>query len=217
MSKINLLNNLFLPIKNYKKKVSLTLTQQKILSDLREDDIVIELGANVGNYTQLFQSFKVSLVAFEPDPKSFRILKLKKIPNCLCLNLAASTKSGKTKLFFHKNSKNISNKTDLSQASSIESGKFNINRNDFVEVQTIDIAKFIQNLGKKIKLLKCDIEGHEFEIIPHLIKTKAIHKIENFFCETHEDKIEDGRKKLNNIIEMIKSNNLLDKFDLNWH
>ena len=55
--------------------------------------------------------------------------------------------------------------------------KDNINKNEYISVEIIDIAEYIEKLSAQVDVLKLDIEGGEFEIIEHLIRTGTINKI----------------------------------------
>ena len=76
-----------------------------------------------------------------------------------------------------------------STGSSLLSSKPNVNINKSVETEVIDLANFINNIDKKIKILKVDIEGMECDLLNHLIETNAINNIELVLVETHDHKI----------------------------
>ena len=52
-------------------------------------------------------------------------------------------------------------------------------------VEVIDLIEFVQALDRRVKILKIDIEGAEFEIIEKLLDTGIYRKIDYIFCETH--------------------------------
>ena len=75
-------------------------------------------------------------------------------------------KNCKTKLYHHNNY-NVLNE-DLTQASSLKSGKENISEFNFEEVDEIDFSNFLFDINDQIELIKIDIEGYEIELINHL-------------------------------------------------
>lgn len=53
-------------------------------------------------------------------------------------------------------------------------------------VDCFDLAEFLFDLPEKV-VLKLDCEGCEYELIPHLIETGAIGKVELLLVEWHKD------------------------------
>jgi FkbM family methyltransferase len=126
---------------------------------------------------------KGKVIAIEPEPNSFKILntniKINKLSNALCLNLALSNKEGYENLYV---------KSDVPYWSSFK--KNTVSYDKIITVKT----KTLNNLSNELKLqridlLKIDTQGYEKEIIEgslELLQKKAIRKIE---IEIH--KIED--------------------------
>jgi FkbM family methyltransferase len=52
------------------------------------------------------------------------------------------------------------------------------------DVEAIDFSEFLNTLNGEI-IVKMDIEGSEFNVMDHLIKTNTISKISEIFVETH--------------------------------
>ena len=94
-------------------------------------------------------------------------------------NVAVSNFTGKTFLYFHKKAKNIS---EFNQRSSLKKEKDGLDIDKKIEVNCVDI-KNILDQHNKIDLIKIDIEGSEYEIMPEIIKNKD--KIKMVLCETH--------------------------------
>ena len=71
--------------------------------DLEPGEIVIDCGANVGNYTNMFASTGAKVYAFEPDPNAFEVLKesTKSNFNIKIYQKAVGIKEEKLKLYFH--------------------------------------------------------------------------------------------------------------------
>ena len=64
-----------------------------------------------------------------------------------------------------------------SQASSLESDKENISQQKKITVKSIHINDILKQF-KKIDCIKIDIEGHEYKILPFLIKNKNLISLE---------------------------------------
>ena len=94
-------------------------------------------------------------------------------------NVAISNFSGKTFLYFHQKAKNI---FEFNQRSSLKKEKDGLDENKKIEVDCINI-KEILNQHNKIDLIKIDIEGSEYDIMPEIIKNK--NKVKMVLCETH--------------------------------
>ena len=70
----------------------------------------------------------------------------------------------------------------LSEIPSLERKKLNISTKNYVSVKCITFNEIIKKL-KSINFLKIDIEGHEYKLLPSILK--KIKKIDSIFCEMH--------------------------------
>ena len=70
----------------------------------------------------------------------------------------------------------------LSESSTLEKIKSNISNKKLKKVKTENIKSILEN-HKNINFLKIDIEGHEYKILPEIIKN--LEKIDIIFCEMH--------------------------------
>ena len=73
--------------------------------------------------------------------------------------------------------------------------KDNINSKNFYKVKTSSILEII-NQFNYIDLIKIDIEGHEYEILPEIIKNK--NRIKRVICELHGNPDKNKNNFLNN-------------------
>ncbi len=129
--------------------------------NIKEGDIIIDIGANVGFYTLLFSKWvgeKGMVYAFEPEKTNFKILKhnveTNRCSNVVCFNLATSDIKEYKELF-------ISDKLGEHSFAS--------------KTRTIQICKTdtIDNLfrNKRIDFIKMDIEGWEYFALKGMKKT----------------------------------------------
>ena len=156
-------------------------------------DHVVDIGANIGNHSIAYSKISKKVYAFEAHPRTFEILKfnINEYKNIKIYNIGISDKKGL--LYFKKvNSTNIGGKR-LSKIGSIKS---QINKLD-------NIIK----LDKKIKLIKIDIEGHEYEALKgmkRLLKNNNSLILQEF-CE-------DSISKRKKIINFLKENEYLHSY-----
>jgi FkbM family methyltransferase len=126
---------------------------------ITDEDLIIDIGGNIGWYS-LVLSYKNNplVLAFEPDGFNFSLLQenvaLNKKENIRIFNLAVSDAPGKMTLYIYK--------------------KYNLGRHSFIrqrnsigtaEVETVQLDGFLKTqglAGRKIKLIKIDIEGYEW-------------------------------------------------------
>lgn len=155
---------------------------------LHAGDIVIDCGANVGDFTRLLADTGATVYAFEPDPYCFGILEqtFANRSNVHLSNCAVGIENAKVELYRANNFEEDPNK--LSKSSSLYGSKGNIDNSSSVTVQQLDLVEFIKNLPS-VALLKVDVEGAEVPIIEKLLDTGVIDKIGSMFVETHERNI----------------------------
>ncbi len=202
------------------------------LSDINKNSLIIDIGANVGDVTDfLYKKFKPNIYSYEPNISCYKFMEkrfegIEKIKLC---NLAVTNFNGKSFLYFHINAKGI-NDIKYIEGATLRPEKDNIDRNKKLEVECIDIKKII-NKFDKIDLIKIDIEGSEYSIMPEIIKNKD--KIKKVICETHGNpygkKIfnrEKTKKFIKNevfkeeyfqLISKLKDKNLYGNWFLEWY
>jgi FkbM family methyltransferase len=185
--------------------------------DIVSGDVVIDCGANIGVVTQYFQRLGATVYAFEPNPHAFITLNMNFAddPNVFCLKkgVASPEQAGTGKLFLHEHAE--IDQLMYSTGSSINPDKGNVNVNNYLEVELIDLCKFIKDLGVPIKVLKIDIEGAEIELLNALVDQGLTEDIEHIFVETHEKKIPSLRAPLDSLKEKIKEKKITN-IDLTW-
>ena len=151
---------------------------------MSQNSIFIDIGANEGIISQYIDDkYNCKIEAYEPNPSCFKILekKFNKRSNVSLFQLAVSNDEKNKKLFFHLNSKD-KNDLNYSQAASLDQKKENISEDNYLDVKCLNI-KDILNKYEKIDCIKIDIEGHEYKILPEIIRNRA--KINRVFCELH--------------------------------
>ena len=185
---------------------------------INDNPIILDIGAHVGKYTEIFAKCKCQVYAFEPTKKIFNILKNKCITykNVECINKAVWIEKTTLKLYEHELSKKDKNEVKLSQSNSLLFEKTNVRKDYYQEIETENLSEFIFNFDKNIDFIKMDIEGAEIEVLNHLIDTGAIKNINYIICETHEKKNEFLKEPTELLKKRIIDEGLSHKIDLSW-
>jgi FkbM family methyltransferase len=125
---------------------------------VRSGDIVIDVGAHVGYYTLLFAQIvgnKGKVYAFEPDPKNFQLLKknveVNEFQNVVLEQKAVSNKNGETQLFIDKENR---------AENRIYDARMN-DTNESIQIKSIRLDDYFQDLEEEINFIKIDAEGSE--------------------------------------------------------
>lgn len=188
----------------------------RFIYSLGPSDIVLDCGANVGRFTDLFSWRGAVVHAFEPNPAAYTILKKRflKNENVYCYNAAVGKTAGRLPLYLHSNY--AQDPVKWSTGSSLQSDKSNVDVSTSVEVEVIDLSDFINSIDQRVRLVKMDIEGEEVNILPALFESRALEKIDMLFVEVHDDKnihLRQDTEKVRSMIEKYE----IDNISLDWH
>ena len=93
--------------------------------------------------------------------------------------------------------------------------KRNVSKDHFVDVEVIDFGQFLEQLDRRIAILKLDIEGMEADILEMILERKLYDRFDIAFVETHDRKVPSTRAKLQYIRSEIESLNINHIF-LDW-
>jgi len=153
---------------------------------LGPDDIVIDLGANIGDVSEVLAATGAQVIAFEPDPYAFGRLqdRLGHLPNVRLLNMAAAERDGHLPLYRHPEFHKAPEKRSL--ASSLLAEHANVASTAATNVEIRDFIAFLTDLNRDIALLKIDIEGAEVALMEALLDHPVSQRIDTAFVETHE-------------------------------
>jgi FkbM family methyltransferase len=162
--------NIFTPYRllNYRSGISARLNRLAesygfgSYYQIKRGDIVIDIGANIGEFSLFCATKGARVFAFEPDFNAFRLLKENVNTNLVAKkrvsihDIAISDKTGVINFYLKP----------LEADSTIISPK---NPEDFkrVEITTTRLDEYFSNngIGEVIKLVKCDAEGAEPEVV----------------------------------------------------
>ena len=174
---------------------------------VNSNENIIEIGSNIGTHTVPLAKHLSSggrIFAFEPQSQNYKLLldniKDNEIKNVEVLKLALSSKEGEA----------FMNKFDEEKTSNYGDARiFSNNSENFekVLVKTLDQIFYDKSLEKfSVKLIKCDTQGQELNII--LGSEKIIEKYKPFLYLENDDIV-----MSKNLIEKIKSMGYI----LFWH
>lgn len=193
---------------------------------LNKDSVILDFGANIGEVSDhIYNKYKCNIYAYEPNVACYNYMKKRFINNdkIKIFNLAVSNYSGNSFLYFHKDAA-ANNDERFIQGATLRKEKDNISENKKIEVKAINISEIL-NSFKKIDLIKIDIEGSEYSILPELIKNR--NKINIVLCEMHgnpngkkingQHKNKNFTNDYNNIIFELKKEGLYNSWFFEWH
>jgi FkbM family methyltransferase len=182
---------------------------------LKPGEIAIDCGANVGVYTSILARTGATVYAFEPDPAAFEALskKLAAAKNVNLLNQAVGAFDGTVQLFRHTNF--ADDPLTNSQSSSTLPFKGNVDPSHGIEIRQIRLSSFVRALGRRIAIMKVDIEGGEFSLLRDLADEGCLQSIDAVFVETHEHKIPELQPEANEVRQLLRDRSY-DNVNLDW-
>jgi FkbM family methyltransferase len=125
---------------------------------LSPGDVAVDVGANIGIYTQLLSRWvgPTGLVhAFEPSPENFRRLRSAtgKLPNVCLSRAAVGERSGRSQLYLSKKL-NVDHRAYLPEGGS----------RDTVPIDVIALDDYFR-FGARVDLIKLDVQGYELHAL----------------------------------------------------
>jgi FkbM family methyltransferase len=182
---------------------------------LGKNSLVIDCGANVGYISTMLASTGATVIAFEPDPVAFEKLQQRcgNKKNITLIQKGVWDKNTILHLYAHKNSSG--KETSYTVGSSIIADKRNIDISKTQTIEVVDLVTFIQQLNKKVDLVKLDVEGAEIEILKKIIATESWQLFDRMYVETHETKIPSHVEELQAIKKELAEKGITN-IKLNW-
>tara|TARA_B110000977_G_scaffold201487_1_gene296352 strand:+ start:3826 stop:4620 length:795 start_codon:yes stop_codon:yes gene_type:complete len=158
---------------------------KKYLKD-KKNPLIIDVGANVGNYSKMILSVNqgVKILAFEPHPITFKkLISNINSANFQAFNFGASHSKGNLKLYDYESN-------DGSQHASIFVNVIKDLHKKQVISHEVEIISLDDFLTKKnifeVDLLKIDTEGNEYNVLVGLKSFIAERKIKAIHFEFNE-------------------------------
>jgi FkbM family methyltransferase len=154
--------------------------EYRCLDQIKEADLIIDCGANVGYSAAYFLSRfpSATLVAIEPDPQNFSALEANlraygKRAKCVCSGIWSRS----TGLIFSRDT--------LGEGQEWARTVREVREGEASDVNAIDIGSILAQSGiKRISILKIDIEGSEIAVFSSNYQS-WIDKVDNLVIELH--------------------------------
>ncbi|GEM_PF-1933617 len=163
------------------------------IQDIKNKEIIIDVGANAGDFSIFLSKDAKKIYAFEPVPKIYKRftnnLKLNKITNIQAYNLGIYSKKTTVKI-------NVPEQDGCSKISS--------DGNTIIKTITWDDLYKLIDSPKKIDLLKLDCEGCEYSLLSAPTILKYIQEIR---MELHLFNIQDI-ERAKSFLKLMKINGL---------
>ncbi len=147
-----------------------------------EGDVVVDIGAHIGRYTLMAARYASKVIAVEPEPSNYSLLKanieLNGFSNVIVLPIALSSNRATEK--FYLATQGDTARSSLEEGWSTKKG-FSPNQNA-IEVESETLDNLIARLDvTAIDLLKIDVEGHEVAVLKGA--SKALKKTRKLILE----------------------------------
>ena len=175
----------------------------RIMSYVKQDDVIFDVGANIGRFTLVFASLakRGKIISYEPDPDSFSALKsnveINKFANVKLINKALGDSQGNLNLF----------KVNPHNSGMNRIGLFDISEFDSIAISVDTLDKELEHLNlERLDIIKIDVEGFE-----HKILLGAENTIKRFrpilFIELVDENLTDNDSSPDEVITWIKNQN----------
>ena len=133
---------------------------------IKENDLCFDIGANIGDKTNIFLQLGAKVIAVEPQENCWRVLKrrFKEEDKVIVEMVAIADKKGHRTLFIDK-SPTISSISEAWISAVKRSGRFSSHKwSQALSVNTSTLDDLIKKYGKPA-FCKIDVEGYEFEVL----------------------------------------------------
>ncbi len=167
---------------------------------IKTGDLIVSvgIGKDISFDKAMLKYHDVEIFAFDPTPKSIEWLKKQELPSNFKYESVGlhSSLNGVAKFYFPKNEKAVSASTVVTES---------MNKDHFIEVDMVTFENLVSKLpSKEISVLKIDIEGAEYDVIPTLFKDPEVF-IKQILIEFHDRDMSNQSKPSINAVEILKS------------
>lgn len=186
------------------------------LASLGPTSVCLDLGANVGVFTQQMAETGARVFAFEPDPHAFSILSesLKKYPNVILKNAAVAERSGSLRLIRPERFDDDPTKHTVGTGAFYST--LNGEGGETIDVDCCSFRDIVENIDAPINIIKMDIEGCEVAILEEIISKPLNAEIRSMFVETHEAQMPELRQRIAAIRRSLGKDPKFNWICLDW-
>lgn len=207
-------NELFSSFDYKLQKARIAPKYRAAFESIMDRDICIDCGCNAGVVTDVFLHKGAVTYAFEPHPYLFEQLSLKYAGEDKIHLYNAAVWDRNTSMILHVQKVKGLSVFNL-EGSTIFGNRIDTHVEARHNVKVIDLIEFLSELVGRVKILKIDIEGAEFEIIEKILESGLYKKIDYVFCETHPHFFPDGDNRLAAIDHKIQQEGIKNIY-LDW-
>ena len=153
--------------------------------------LLLDIGAHVGETVHRFyrerpDAGQFDIYCFEPDPEAFKLLcaNVGHIPNVACVNKALTGKTERRQL--------ARGSVNDGEGNTLLAGKRTggVDYGRQIEVDCTDISWWLSSHPADVTLVKMNVEGCEYELLPRLIQSGAMGRVTELYCQTHSIKFD---------------------------
>lgn len=168
---------------HYAPRVGEYSVLRDMLSEMRSDDVFVDIGAYIGLQTCLFGQVADRVISYEPHPTNFRHLKRNICLNELAVeprNLAVSDVTGETEYYVTR-----SEGTDTGGRIRDDSA---CSRNS-IRVAVTTLSAEIPENHPVPSILKVDAEGEELAVLSDFAEIEESSECRLVYCEVHPSRL----------------------------
>ena len=168
------------------------------INDLNPDDVVIDIGSHCGYFSKLcLDNGSQNVVCYEANEENYQLLlkNLSSYSGWKAHNVAVWKETSNDVSFYNYN------KSDNTGLNSFYKSPY-MNDYEVTKVKTVSLNDVLSSY-EKVKILKLDTEGAEYEI---LMNSTSLEKVETILGEYHNDLTD---KTLSDLIKFLESKNFI--------
>lgn len=177
--------------------------------------LVLDCGANIGKVTRAFRRAGATVHAFEPDPYAQARFRERFGSDAAVTLHPVGVGAEPGRFTLHRTRDFATDPERATIGSSLFAHDLH-GAGDAVEVEVIDLLAFIRGLGRRVDILKMDIEGAEVAILERMFDEGLHRDIGRIYVETHERFSPELATRTAALRARIAAERI-DNVDLDWH
>ena len=180
-----------------------------VFPNLHKRSTCLDIGAHIGNHSLYFSQYFEKVIAFEPHPITFEILKLNaaSVDNITTMNVGCSNINCKKSAFEPAGN---SGGTTVNTSSQYENSSMNL---EFL-LTPLDESKILNKVDS-IDFIKVDVEGHEYECF-HGAKNLLEQHSPVIACEILANSIINGTSPVIHLLDQFGYRYMYEIIDEGW-
>ena len=183
---------------------------------LKPGELVLDCGANVGEVTEALARTGADVHAFEPNPYAFAVLRkrVRSLANVTLHERAVLDRDGVVRLYLHRRARE--DQVAWSVGSSILPEKGNVDAATWLDVEAVDLGRFVLELERPVAVLKLDVEGAELSVLERLLDSRAIEQVRTVLVELHDRRVPELRADTVRLLERLEHAGVADRVRTDW-